>query len=136
VGLFEVDITVSNPAAPERSVTPRLLVDTGATLSWVPRSTLESIGIEPVGRRTFVLADGRRVDRETGVVALSLDGVRIGATAVFAEEGDGAILGATALEALGVMVDPAGKKLLPHDLMALSARGRGQPGSRRMCEHE
>jgi clan AA aspartic protease len=114
-----VEVTLSDPAAPERSVTPKLLVDTGATLSWVPRSTLESIGVEPVGRRTFVLADGRRVDRETGIVVLSLDGVKIGATAVFAQEGDGAILGATALEALGVMVDPVDKKLLPHDLMAL-----------------
>jgi len=88
-------------------------------MSWVPRSTLESIGIEPTGRRTFVLADGRRVDRETGIVALSLDGVTIGATAVFGEAGDGSILGAAALEELGVVVDPVDKKLLPHDLMAV-----------------
>lgn len=122
MGLFEVEVTISNPAVPERSVRPKLLVDTGATLSWVPSSTLESIGIEPVGRRTFVLADERRVERETGIVALSLDGTTVGATAVFAEEGDGAILGATALEALGVAVDPVRKKLLPHDLMALARR--------------
>ena len=121
MGLFEVDVTISNPAAPERSITPRLLVDTGATLSWIPRSTLQSIGIEPVGLRTFVLGDGRRVDRETGIVALSFDGIRIGATAGFAEEGDGAILGATALEAFGLLVHPVRKKLLPQDLMALKA---------------
>jgi clan AA aspartic protease len=122
VGLFEVKVTISNPTAPDRSVTPNLLVDTGATLSWVPRAMLDSIGIAPVGRRTFLLADGRRVERQTGIVAMSLDGVKIGATAVFAEEGDGCILGAAALEELGMVVDPVDKRLLPHDLMAVGAR--------------
>jgi len=123
VGLFEVEVTISNPAAPERMVRPKLLVDTGATMSWVPRSMLESIGIAPVSRRVFLLADGRRVERQTGIVGLSLDGVMVGTTAVFAEAGDDLILGATALEALGMLVDPVDKKLLPHDLMALGASG-------------
>jgi len=121
VGLFEVKVTVSNPSAPNRSATVELLVDTGATLPWLPRPTLESIGIAPLGRRGFLLADGRRVERETGIVRLTLDGVAIGATVVFAEAGEGSMLGATALEALGMAVDPVGKKLLPRDLMALCA---------------
>ena len=121
MGLFEVEVTISNPAAPERAVRPSLLVDTGATLSWVPSALLDSIGIAPVGRRIFLLADGRRVERQTGIVALSLDGVTTGATAVFAEAGEGAMLGAAALEELGVVVDPVDKKLLPHDLMAVGA---------------
>ena len=121
MGLFEVEVTISNPAAPERMIRPKLLVDTGATLTWVPRAMLDSIGIVPVGSRTFLLADGRRVERQTGIIAVSLDGVPMGASAVFAEPSDGAILGATALEALGVAVDPVGKKLLPRDLMAVGA---------------
>src|SRR5438046_5361693 len=122
MGLFEVKVTIKNPAAPERSARAELLVDTGATLSWIPRSTLESIGIAPLARHGFLLADGRRVERETGMAMLTLDGVAIGATVVFAEAGEGSMLGATALEALGVAVDPVEKKLLPRDLMALSGR--------------
>jgi len=121
VGLFEVKVIISNPAAPERSSTVELLVDTGATLPWIPRSTLESIGIAPLGRRGFLLADGRRVERETGIVRLALDGVTIGATVVFAEAGEGSVLGATALEALGVVADPLERKLLHRDLMAMGA---------------
>ena len=121
MGLFEVKVTVSNPSASNRSATVERLVDTGATLPWLPRPTLESIGIAPLGRRGFLLADGRRVERETGIVRLTLDGVAIGATVVFAEAGEGSMLGATALEALGMAVDPVGKKLLPRDLMALCA---------------
>ena len=115
MGFVEVEVTLSNPAARERWATARLLVDTGATLSWLPRSTLESIGVAPLSRRGFLLADGRRVERETGIVRLTLDGVAIGATVVFAEAGEGSMLGATALEALGMAVDPVGKKLLPRN---------------------
>jgi clan AA aspartic protease len=121
VGLFEVKVTVSNPSAPDRSATVDLVVDTGATLPWLPRPILESIGIPRLGRRGILLADGRRVERETGIIRLTLDGLAIGATVVFAEAGEGSMLGATALEAFGMAVDPVGKKLLPRDLMALGA---------------
>ena len=121
MGRFEVDVTISNPAARERSATAKLLVDTGVTLPWIPRSTLEFIGIAPLGRRGFLLADGRRVERETGNVILTLDGVTIGTTVVFAEAGEGSVLGATALEALGVAVDPLERRLLHRDLMAMPA---------------
>jgi len=121
MGLFEVRVKVSNPADRTRSATVELLVDTGATLPWIPRSTLESIGVAPLARRRFLLADGRRVERETGMAVLTFDGVVIGATVVFAETGEGSILGATALEALGIAVDPVEKRLLPRDLMALNA---------------
>jgi clan AA aspartic protease len=124
MGTFEVTLTISNPAAGTRSATVGLLVDTGATLSWIPRATLESIGIQPVARRRFLLADGRRIERDTGVAILTLDGVVVGVTVAFAEAGEGSVLGATALEALGVAVDPVERKLLPRDLMALTASAR------------
>src|SRR5437763_8217312 len=116
MGLFEVEVTVSNPSAPIRSATVDLLVDTGATLPWLPRAILESIGISPLAPRGYLLSDGRRVERETGIVRMTLDGLAIGATVVFAEPGEGSILGASALEAFGITVDPVGKKLQPRDL--------------------
>jgi len=119
MGTFEVTLTISNPAERVRSATVRLLVDTSATLSWILRPTLESIGIAPLVRRRFLLADGRRVERDTGMAMLTLDGTVVGVTVVFAEPGEGSMLGATALEALGVTVDPVEEKLLPRDLMAL-----------------
>src|SRR5438046_9792947 len=100
MGFVEVEVTISNPAARERSATAKLLVDTGATLAWIPRSTLEFIGIAPLGRRGFLLADGRRVERETGTVIVTLGGVTIGDTVAFSAAGGGSIWGATALAAL------------------------------------
>jgi hypothetical protein len=37
----------------------------------------------------------------------------------FGEPGEEAVLGATALEVLGLLVDPVAKKLLPRNLFAL-----------------
>jgi clan AA aspartic protease len=119
MGLLEVTLILANPAAQERATSVKLLVDTGATLSWIPRGVLEGIGLRPQARRAFLLADGRRVERETAVATLILNGVAIGTTVVFGEPGDGTMLGVSALEELGLAIDPVERKLVPRDLLAL-----------------
>ena len=119
MGLFEVNVTVANPAVPERSIQVVLLVDTGATLSWLPRELLESLGVRPLSRSRFILADGSRVERETSVALFTLDGKTMGVPVAFAEAWESSVLGATSLEILGFAVDPVEKKLVPRDLLAL-----------------
>jgi clan AA aspartic protease len=119
MGCFEVKIKVANPSEPERSLSIELLVDTGATLASLPRSVLQSIGIRSGMPRTFVVADGRRVQRETGLVMATLNGVTMPIPVMFGESDDAPVLGATALEILGFGVDPVEKKLVPRDLLAL-----------------
>ncbi len=119
MGVFEVTVTVANPAAPQRSSEVSLLVDTGTTLSWLPRDLLESLGVAPTSRLTFVLADGRRLEREVGGALFTVNGRTLPIPVAFAEPGEEAFLGATALEALGFAVDPVEKKLVPRDLLAL-----------------
>ncbi len=116
MGRFEVNATVANTASPERSTQVRLLVDTGATVSCLPRPVLEGLGVRAVSRSRFLLPDGRRIERDTGVVLFHLDGKVAGAAVMFAEAEDAAVLGATALEALGLAVDPVKQRLVPHDL--------------------
>ena len=116
MGRFEVKVTVSNPARPERHAEVSLLVDTGATLSWISRELLESLGVQSVSRSRFTLPDGRRLERETGGVLLTLNGSTMSVPVAFAEPGEATILGATALEALGLAVDPVKQRLVPHDL--------------------
>ena len=45
MGFIYVDVGVSNPSTPETSEEIRVLVDTGATLSVLPASLLERLGI-------------------------------------------------------------------------------------------
>ncbi len=119
MGLFEVNVTVANPFSPERSVGIPAFVDTGSTLSWLPQELLQKLGVRPISRSRFILADGSRIERETGIVLFTLDGKTMGVPVAFGEPGQQAILGATALEALGFAVDPVEKKLIPRDLLAL-----------------
>ncbi len=119
MGLFDVNVKVANPASPEHIRENALLVDTGATLSWIPRDLLQTLGVRPTSRLTFQLADGRRLERDVGGVLFTINDRTLPIPVAFAEPGEEAVLGATALEALGFGVDPVEKKLVPRDLLAL-----------------
>ena len=121
MGVFDVTLQIANPVTPDRASSLQLMVDTGATLSSMPRPFLQSIGVSPGMTRAFLLADGRRVYRATGSVLATIDGVTMPIPVMFADENDTPVLGATALEILGFAVDPIAKKLVPRDLLALRA---------------
>ena len=90
-----------------------VLVDTGSEYTWVPRPALEELGIKAERRQGFVVADGRRIDREIGYALLRAAGAETPDLVVFAEPGDLSLLGAHSLEGLNVRVDPVRKELVP-----------------------
>ena len=59
VGDTHLDVRISNPAEPRRSVAQRLIVDSGAVYSVVPTRLLREIGLKPDRLQRFELADGR-----------------------------------------------------------------------------
>ena len=89
------------------------LVDTGATYSSVPVSTLRSVGIEPTETVEFELADGSIIERQLGEVRVRLGGREVTTIAIFGNEGDSTILGAYTLEGVRLGVDPHGRRLIP-----------------------
>jgi clan AA aspartic protease len=119
MGMFDVKVELANLAALGRTEEISLLVDTGATLSWIPREILQKLGVTAFSRLPFLLADGRRLERDVTAVLLTFDGRKAPVQVAFGEPGEEAVLGATALEGLGFMVDPVAKKLIPRDLLAL-----------------
>ncbi len=119
MGQFSVRVKVSHPFERVRSGEADLLVDTGATLSWVPREVIEKTGVPLAQRRAFLLADGRKIERDTAGVLLQFNGTEAIVTVVVAEPGDGRLLGATALGTLGYGVDPIKLELIPRALLAM-----------------
>ena len=99
----------------------RLIVDTGSRLTWVSKDTLLGIGVAPGGRRRFRTIEGREVSRETGEAVLEVMGERATRIVVFGEAGDAEVLGADALEGLGLEVDPATKVLRKTEVFAAYA---------------
>jgi hypothetical protein len=57
MGLTYVTVSVRAPGASSRAYESGFAVDTSATDSMVPGSELTKIGIQPVGRTTYELAD-------------------------------------------------------------------------------
>ena len=113
MGILRVDVEIENPTHPGEKRTLRsVLVDTGAELSWVPRSVLESLGVERNRKWYFRQADGTVLERWTGIVVISVAGKRTGDDVVFGEPGDLVLLGSRTLEGLNVRVDPVTKQLL------------------------
>jgi clan AA aspartic protease len=111
VGLTHSMTTVSNPADLTRGWQGRFLVDTGAIDSMVPAKHLRSIGIEPCGSRTYQLADGTDVDYDIGVAAFQFFDSIVGATVIFGNDDSEPILGVTALESAGIVVEPQTQEL-------------------------
>lgn len=93
MGATYVDVTIRNPAAPERTWTGPFLVGTGAFDSLVPRSRLEAIGLLPRGSREYTLADGQRIALDITIAELEFEGERVGGTVVYGEEGAEPLLG-------------------------------------------
>jgi clan AA aspartic protease len=119
MGQFSVRTAVKHPADRTRVAEIDLFVDTGVTLSWVPRHLVERLDVLRLGRRQFVLADGGTIERETALVLIQLNGTEGGVTVVIAEPGDAHLLGATALDTLGFGVDPIRQQLIPRSLLAM-----------------
>lgn len=111
MGVIHVAVTIRNPADRSMSWQGPFLVDTGATDSVVPRERLDAIGLAPEARRIYELADGRRVQMDVAVARIEFLDDIIGGTVVFGEPGTEPLLGVTALESMGVEIDPANQTL-------------------------
>jgi clan AA aspartic protease len=86
-------------------------VDTGAVDSIVPGKALRGIGLAPKGKRTFELADGSEVKLDITTGDLEFMGDVVGATLIFGADDAEPILGVTALESVGIEVDPRNQRL-------------------------
>ena len=111
MGATHVAVTISNPADPERAWKGLFLVDTGATDSHVPRPHLETIGLRPKGRRMYELADGREITMEITTADIEFMGETVGGTILFGAADADPLLGVTALESVGIEVDPNNQRL-------------------------
>ena len=124
MGATYVDVTIRNPADPQRSWTGKFLVDRGAFDSLVPRQRLEDIGLRPKGSRNYVLANGDRIALDVTTADLEFRGEIVGGTIVYGDEGAEPLLGVTALESGGFEVDPRNEDLKRLPAILLKAHGR------------
>ena len=127
MGATHVTVTIRNPADPDRAWEGLFLVDTGATDSLVPRPHLEAIGLRPKGRRVYELANGDELKMEITTADIEFMGEIVGGTVLFGEADTEPLLGVTALESVGIEVDPTNQRLKRLPAVRLKAlRSRGE----------
>ena len=122
MGTFTVTVEIGDPQG-QRFEEVEALVDTGATYTSLPASLLRRLGVSPNVTRTFILADGSRIQRDMGDTWMRFHGERHPVPVIFSEDDTASLLGAVALETFGLMVDPVNERLIPVDglLMVSSA---------------
>jgi clan AA aspartic protease len=111
MGLTKVTTKLTSLLDPTKSFESLFLVDTGATDSMAPSDELEKLGVKQGGRMTYELADGTVREYPFGLVRIEFMGETTAGRVVFAAPGTEPLLGITALESVGIMVDPTTKTL-------------------------
>jgi clan AA aspartic protease len=95
----------------KKSYEALFLVDTGATDSMVPAPELKRIGLKREGKMSYELANGEVREYAYGLARIEFMGETTAGRIIFGEPNCEPLLGVTALESVGIMVDPANKTL-------------------------
>ena len=118
VGTFSWPIRISSMDG-QRAQDVDAIVDTGASYTTLPAQLLREIGVVPIGRRRFLVADGRRVEMDIGRAWATVNGSSEVTLVVFGEGDAPALLGAYTLEGLALAVDPVEQRLVPTTMLLL-----------------
>ena len=111
MGLTKVTTTLTSFVEPDGAYEAVFLVDTGAADSMAPADELEKAGVRQEGKMSYELADGTVSEYPYGLVRIEFMGEITAGRVVFGPPGCEPLLGVTALESVGIMVDPVNKTL-------------------------
>ncbi len=112
MGTFTQPITLHSTNGNSEE-TLEALVDTGATFTAMPSAVLERLGIAPEYSVSLRLANGQLEQRQMAEVRAELAGDSRNILCVFGDAASPPIIGAHALEAFLLSVDPVEQRLVP-----------------------
>ena len=118
MGIFQVELEIGDPQG-HHFETIDALVDSGATYTTLPESLLRRLGVVPLSRANFILADGSRMERGIGQTWMRLEGEEFIVPVVFGTEATQPLLGAVTLEIFRLGIDPVSQRLIPVDGLLL-----------------
>jgi clan AA aspartic protease len=111
MGLTHVTVRLSRPSEINGGYEADFLIDTGATDCLAPAAELRRAGIQPVGRTAYELANGQVEEYEFGLAEIRFMGEITAGRVIFGPNNAEPILGVTALESVGITIDPATRTL-------------------------
>ena len=106
MGLIHVTTTLKASQEAKERYEADFLVDTGATDCLAPADALEKAGIVRRGKMTYELADGKKTEYDFGLAEIEFMGELTSGRVIFGPNNAEPLLGVTALESIGILVDP------------------------------
>ena len=113
MGLTFIKAKLTNPKDTSKSFLGEFLVDTGATYTLIPKSSVNQLGLIPKRIIELVLADGKILTRGVGEVLLEMNGQEVSTPVILGEEEESLLLGAVTLEEMGFAVNPLTRSIYP-----------------------
>lgn len=113
-----LEVIISNPSNSKKSATKKFLVDSGAIYSVAPKELLKSLGVKPIDKQRFILANGEEIEKEIGEAKFTFRGKTRTAPVIFGDP-EVYLLGATILENLGLILDPINRELRPLPMLLM-----------------
>jgi len=111
LGITYIEGRLKGPTGKEEQL--RLLVDSGATYSLLPKETWERIALMPKREHAFTLADGTTITRKVSECYIVLPQGEGHTPVILGEADDEALLGVVTLEILGLVFNPFNRTLQP-----------------------
>jgi len=111
MGLTHVSVKIRSLSSTNGAYEAEFLVDTGATDSLVPAAELNKIGVQPVGNTVYELANGTIEKYSFGLVEIAFMGDVTAGRVIFGPDNAEPLPGVTALESVGITIDPANRTL-------------------------
>jgi clan AA aspartic protease len=111
MGLTHVTVALKGLGTSGSTYEADFLVDTGATDCLAPTGKLKQIHVQPVGTMVYELADGTKHAYPFGLVEIRFMGEITAGRVIFGPDDVEPLLGVTALESVGITIDPASRTL-------------------------
>jgi len=111
MGPTHVTVRLRNLATPNGGYKADFLVGTGATDSLAPGAELKKIGLRAIGRTVYELANGAVQEFDYGLAEISFMGEVTAGRIIFGPDDAEPLLGVTALESVGITIEPADRTL-------------------------
>jgi clan AA aspartic protease len=113
MGITNAILKVTEHRKSEKFAEVNFLTDSGVVYSLVPGKILDQLDIDAYKEMSFSLADGTTLKRKVCSAYFEYEEEGGPAPVVYGEEGDEALLGATTLESLGLVLNPFTRTLHP-----------------------
>jgi clan AA aspartic protease len=111
MGLTHVTVALSNLRAEGTPFEGEFLVDTGSIDCLAPAQALTRAGISVEGRGIYELANGDIIEYPYGFARVLFMGAETVSKVIFGPDDCEPLLGAVALESIGIVVDPVSRTL-------------------------